>query len=298
MKKTVLLLLICFGFAKVKAQTFNNYADTANYLIHEIENKKSLFVNKPLSVLLDSLKIPPVHAIASGVDPSGFGKRVRFFLNLHREFNKTHFMIVKFQAVPAYAQLFPVFYPAVGQLGTIQRIIAVYNTLIVTDVLVKDYTNDEPVNPGAQLSPKKHTDTNNSSRNPEFQPLNKFKGDTVSFINSILANKDYYVNKPLNVLLNDLSIPVKKYTIGNSFKNLNDNPNITLNIYTQIEIEQKLPKRQDPSSLVIVWAKPLSLEASINVGRKSGFVWTPEVADYFGKQIVGDIIKVRYNELK
>jgi hypothetical protein len=144
----------------------------------------------------------------------------------------------------------------------------------------------------------KNTDTNNSSKNSEFQPLKKFKGDTVSFINSILANKGYYVNKPLNVLLNDLSIPVKRFTMGSNHKNISVSPHITLNIYTQIEIEQKLPKRQDPSSLVIVWAKPLSFQETDSIGLKNGFAWTPEVAEFFGKQIVGDIIKVRYNELK
>jgi len=151
MKKSIILLLICLSFAKVKAQTFTNYADTANYLIHEIENKKSLFVNKPLSVLLDSLKMQPVHAIGSGLQgKTNFGKSVSFCFNLQRSVDKQHFIIVDFDSVPPYAQLFPVFYPAVGQLGTIQSIIAVYNTLIVTNVLVKDYTNDEPVKTGIQ----------------------------------------------------------------------------------------------------------------------------------------------------
>jgi len=151
MKTSIIILLTCLSFAKVKAQTFNNYADTANYLIHEIENKKTLFVNKPLSVLLDSLKMQPVHAIGNGLQrKTNFGKTVSFYFNLERAFDKKHFITVDFDSVPPYAQLFPVFYPAVGQLGSITSIIAIYNTLIVKDVGVKHYSDDEPVNPAIQ----------------------------------------------------------------------------------------------------------------------------------------------------
>lgn len=145
MKKIIIIIVVCFGFTKLQGQTFIKYADTANYLIHEIENKKNLFVNQPLSVLLDSLKIQPVDAIAGARLKADFGKRIRFYFNHEQNFNKKHFIIVKFDTVPNYDQLFPVFYPAVGR-ASVQSIIAVYNTLIVKDVLVKDYMEDEPVN--------------------------------------------------------------------------------------------------------------------------------------------------------
>jgi hypothetical protein len=149
MKKIIILLSICLGFAKAQAQTFNNYADTANYLIHQIGNKKSLYVGKPLSVLLDSLKIQPVDATAgSGYLKSDFGKSVTFDFNIERPFVKAHFIIVDFETVPAYDQLFPVFFPPTGGLGSLQSIINIYKTLIIKDVVIKDYTEDEPVNPG------------------------------------------------------------------------------------------------------------------------------------------------------
>jgi hypothetical protein len=150
MKKLIILIIISFGFGKLKAQTFSTYADTANYLIHEIEYKKSLFVNKPFSVLLDSLKIQPVHAANGILERSNFGKSVGFYFNLERAFDKKHFITVDFDSVPAYAQLFPEFYPAVGQLGTIQSVVNIYYNLIVKNVGVKRYTDDEPVKTGIQ----------------------------------------------------------------------------------------------------------------------------------------------------
>ncbi len=148
MKKIIILLFICLGFAKAKAQTFHSYADTANYLIHEIENKKSLYVGQPLSVLLSSLKIQPVYVLTgASQQKTDFGKVILLYLNHEREFQKTHTIIVVFDTVPDYAQLLPVFFPAAGGRGSLQDIVAVYQTLTVKDVQVKDYTNDEPVNP-------------------------------------------------------------------------------------------------------------------------------------------------------
>ena len=150
MKKITILLFICFGFAKAQAQTSTKYADTANYLIHQIENKKNVFVGKPLSVLLDSLKINPVDALNGSSTykyQTDFGKTILLNFNHEREFSKSHIIKVDFNNVPSYSKLFPVFYPAAGGVGSIESIIDVYKTLIVKDVLVKDYTNDEPINP-------------------------------------------------------------------------------------------------------------------------------------------------------
>ncbi len=115
MKKIIILLFICLGFAKAKAQTFHSYADTANYLIHEIENKKSLYIGQPLSVLLNSLKIKPVDVITGAVQQkSDFGKSIRIYFNYERDFSKKHIIILHFDTVPDYTQLFLLFFPAAG----------------------------------------------------------------------------------------------------------------------------------------------------------------------------------------
>ncbi|WP_200588287.1 hypothetical protein [Pedobacter segetis] len=129
------------------AQDLHSYADTANYLIHQIENKKSLFVSQPLSVMMDSLKISPVEAITAAMRKEDFGKELGLYFNWQDNFNRKHFIVVLFDSVPPYTTLFPVFYPAIGQGGSLQSILSVYRPLIIKDVLVKDYTDDEPVNP-------------------------------------------------------------------------------------------------------------------------------------------------------
>ncbi|MBK0384451.1 hypothetical protein I5M32_15910 [Pedobacter sp. SD-b] len=148
MKKLILLVLILISFINVKAQDLHSYADTANYLIHQIENKKNLYVGQPLSVLLDSLKINPVKVIPEGgIREEDLGKDLRLEFNLERNFNKAHFIVVEFNSVPPYTTLFPVFYPGIGQQRSLQSVFSVYRPLIIKDVLVKDYNDDEPINP-------------------------------------------------------------------------------------------------------------------------------------------------------
>ncbi|MBK0384548.1 hypothetical protein I5M32_16430 [Pedobacter sp. SD-b] len=148
MKKLIILLFVTASYTNVKAQDLHSYADTANYLIHQIENKKNLYVGQPLSVLLDSLKIDPVRSIpGAGMRKEDFGKDLRLYFNWERDFERKHFIIIEFNSVPEYTTLYPVFFPTIGQVGSLQSILSVYRPLIVKDVLVKDYTDDEPVNP-------------------------------------------------------------------------------------------------------------------------------------------------------
>jgi len=147
MKKTIILSILAFGLAQVQAQTFATYADSANYLIHEIEAKKSLYINKTFSVLLDSLKIQPVTVIECMAKQADFGKTLRFYFNYERDFEKTHFITVDFDSVPPYTTLYPVFHPGGGADANLNQVFDIYRLLIVKDVSVKLYDQDEPRNP-------------------------------------------------------------------------------------------------------------------------------------------------------
>ncbi|MDA9555455.1 hypothetical protein N9R54_04400 [Pelobium sp.] len=129
----------------------------------------------------------------------------------------------------------------------------------------------------------------------KYQPLKKFNGDTLLFVkNSILARKEYYVGKELNVLLKDLRIPVKKYLTGISSK-VSVDPGLYLNIYSNTEQENKVANGIDPIQITILWKTPLSSEETDSLLRRSHLNWTPEVAAYYGNQIVGDVGIVQYN---
>jgi len=131
-----------------------------------------------------------------------------------------------------------------------------------------------------------------------YEPLKKFKGDTAAFITSILANKNHYIGKPLNTLLLDLSIPVKRFTTAGSHKDITISTDITIKFYNSTEIDRKFAKKQDPFSLIVVWEKPLDAKKTDSIALKSLYRWTPEVEAYFNRQIVGDIVKSGYNGLK
>ena len=149
MKKIILIIILLVGSKGLSAQSYMNlttYQDTANYLIHEVEMKKNLFKNKPFQVLLDSLKVAPIQVIEGSNKNEDLGKELIFDFNFESEFNNVHFIIVKFQSVPSYSTLYSVFYPKSNR--NLTQILNLYKTLIVTDVLVKDYTNDEPQRPG------------------------------------------------------------------------------------------------------------------------------------------------------
>jgi hypothetical protein len=143
--KTVFILVafVLLGLAS-KSQTLNSYADTSNYLINEIGAKKNLYIGKPFSVLFDSLKITPTYIVNRSTEKKGFGKDLRFEFNMEREFSKAHFIIVKFVDVPVYDTLFPILYPGVGVARDHNLVINTYKPLIVKDIIIKDYSNDDP----------------------------------------------------------------------------------------------------------------------------------------------------------
>lgn len=153
MKKIIIIALILLASIKVNAQTFTTYADTANYLISQIENKKSQYIGKPFSVLYDSVKIKPVFAIAEyTIKKEDFGKVLRLYFNyLFRDFSKTHILIISFNNCPPYNNLHPLLFPGADESMNMFAIINLYKSLIVKDIIVKDYQQDDPVNPHIML---------------------------------------------------------------------------------------------------------------------------------------------------
>ncbi|MBK0383565.1 hypothetical protein I5M32_11410 [Pedobacter sp. SD-b] len=135
-----------------------------------------------------------------------------------------------------------------------------------------------------------------NNKQQKYIKLEKFKGDTLSFVqNSILNRKEFYKGKELNVLLKDLAIPIVHYTTGVTFRHKDQSPHISLYPYNDTEKDKKITKKEDPIIITIVWQTPLrtSYVDSLSIRNKSN--WTPEVQEYFGKQIVKDIGKVNFS---
>jgi hypothetical protein len=154
MKNLIIVILILTVSIKLSAQTFQAYADTANYLISRIENNKNYYIGKPFAVLYDSLKIKPVRVIPSYVDVNpnsqeDFGKDLRFNFNFEELFDKKHILIVTCPP-PPYNIVYPMFYP-IENSAPIGDIINLYKPLIIKDIVLKDYQQDDPVDPKIML---------------------------------------------------------------------------------------------------------------------------------------------------
>ena len=148
----------------------------------------------------------------------------------------------------------------------------------------------------------KTTTTNSISKEtttvPKYQKLNTFKGttnDTLAYVRtSIINRKSEYIGKELNILLNDLELPINNYLIGSS--NLRGiSPDISFKFYPKNVVELKRQARIDPFILTIVWETPLPKDVVLPMKIKNQNIWTDEEQEYYGKQKVKDIVLTNYN---
>mgnify|MGYP003575577653 CR=1 FL=1 len=156
--KAILLAVAITVFGKIAfTQTFSTYADTANYLMHEIEAKRTQYVGNAFSILFDSLKIKPVRIINAATSKADFGSRLLFEFNNQKSFSKAHFISITFENVSPYEVLYPILYPGVNVDRNNDTIINTYKPFIIKSFVIKDYSKDEDPDPGILFmkAPKK-----------------------------------------------------------------------------------------------------------------------------------------------
>lgn len=131
--------------------------------------------------------------------------------------------------------------------------------------------------------------TTSISKNPNYIPLQRLQGDTLKYLQrNFLENQDFYRNKPLNVLLNDLDLDIKAYS--NSYgRNLNLSDGLSLSFYSRSEERIKISNRKNPLVLVIQWETPLPQENIVKLLRKNKGQWTEEEKEYYGQHILKEI---------
>ncbi|NRS87716.1 uncharacterized protein YceK [Flavobacterium sp. 7E] len=131
----------------------------------------------------------------------------------------------------------------------------------------------------------------------KYRKINTFKGttnDTLAYVRtSIIDRKSEYIGKNLNVLLNDLELPINNYLIGSS-QIRGISPDIALQFYPKNVLELKRQATIDPVILNIVWETPLPKDEVLPILLKSKGVWTNEEKEYYGKQKVKDILLTNY----
>jgi len=131
--------------------------------------------------------------------------------------------------------------------------------------------------------------------NPNYVSLKKFKVDTLQYVKkNFIEGKEKYSNKELKYLLSDLEIPVKEYIPGNSNDNMFISPTMTLLFHEFNEVAKRSDEGLHPVRIIINWKNPLPSKDIDSLRTKNWRKWTKDEADYFGKQIVQDIMVVNF----
>ena len=140
MGKVFFIVFLGLGFGAKAQVTPSTYQDTVNYLKNEIVAKKSLFVGKPLSVLLDSLKIKPVKLGIDWSPPVDSLKGRSAFLdfNYSTKFMQSHYLLIEWQNPLPWETYTPVTRQGYEALKTL------YSPIIIKDIDIKDYNAPDP----------------------------------------------------------------------------------------------------------------------------------------------------------
>lgn len=140
------------------------------------------------------------------------------------------------------------------------------------------------------LSTQQEANKSSKYNNPKYEPLNKFEGDTLKYLqtNFLLTNKDFYKGKPLSILLHDLEIDVKAYS-GSSGRDLDYSKSLSLNFYSRQQKKDKIKEKKDPLVLIIDWEVELPQQKIVELLRKNDGRWTEEEKKYYGQHIIKDI---------
>lgn len=132
-----------------------------------------------------------------------------------------------------------------------------------------------------------------------------FRGDTLQYIKKcILEKQSQYIGKPFNVLLNDLELPVKSFLNGGISDHEKTGEFTTIAFYDIQTATSLLAdfrgnrlRGQDAENLVFLtfrWKTALPSDIIEDLQKSSGGNWTPSIQEYFGKQVIKDIIVKRF----
>lgn len=140
MKQILLSFCLILSFFAKSQSIPTTYQDTVNYLSNEVVVKKSLFVGKPFSVLLDSLKINPVKLGIDWTPPADSLKGITAYLDFNYaiKFQEKHYLVIEWQNPLAWSVFSPVLNQGYTALKTL------YAPIIIKDIELKDYSQPDP----------------------------------------------------------------------------------------------------------------------------------------------------------
>ena len=97
------------------------------------------------------------------------------------------------------------------------------------------------------------------------------------------------------MLLNDLKIPIVRFTNGVDNNNLAKSPFMYIHFNNSVEQDRKIAQHKNPAIMIIKWATPLKSNVVDSLSRTTQSKWTNNVTQYYSTQVVGDIDIVKFN---
>jgi hypothetical protein len=144
-------------------------------------------------------------------------------------------------------------------------------------------------------SSKRYASRGTSLKTGKYIRLKRFEGDTLQYVTRNFVNrKDKYIGKKLKELLKDVELPIRCYLFSTSVREPGKILSLSLFLYSRSEVSRRIDQGISPSSIIIKWNTPLPEKRVFELVRKNKGEWTAEAVDYYGEQVIGDVITENY----
>jgi hypothetical protein len=255
MKKTLIITTAILLIAGCKTGKIGKYkpighfkGDTIKFLQKSILDRKAYYIGKELDVFLNDLNIPIVNNttirtnkkfISPGVYLQIYSKTEQ---NLRKKNNIDPINFIVTWTQPMLIAKSDSVRKKDNDLPWATNAKEFYGKQIIGDLNLSKFKN-------SKLHDEKLT--NDKTKIPKYKPLNKFNGDTLSFLNkSILGRAEYYEGKKVSVFIKDLKIPLKDVLKGFIASPHQESSGMNIEIFTGFEKKYN-PKRDFSIKIVL-----------------------------------------------
>jgi hypothetical protein len=276
---TVILLIIGCKTGKIaKYKPLSSFkGDTIRFLQKSILDRKAYYIGKALNVFLSDLNIPIVNHTTTKIFSNRFitpGIGLQFYS--YKEQSRR----IKNKIDPIDIEITWVKPMSKAKCDSVLKkdnyarwatnAKEFYGKQIIGDLNLSKFEN-------SKLHDEKLID--DKTKLAKYQPLKKFKGDTLSFIKkSILDRTEYYEGKKVSVLIKDLKIQLKDLVKG--YVNNSENPKhqgMMIQIFTRFE------KRYSPAEDLAITIVMKDIKEHQSNGKQQGDI------DFYKGKIVKSV---------
>lgn len=133
------------------------------------------------------------------------------------------------------------------------------------------------------------------NNNKSYIPLKEYSGDTISFVkHNFIVKKDNYIGKEFSLFLKYFNVPIERYYSSIEYPPFSFYSNISIQIYNDVTVENKIKNKINPIILTITWETPIQTAEMDKLRLITRNNWTSEAASFFSKQKVKNIEIVDY----